>query len=325
MPSPESKPRLCSSITICYTGRKSQGSRAMKNVPVILFVVFCLFVGFTPALAAHYEVKQVEEGVYAAIALPEGKAASNAMIVVTPYQVILAGAHFIPEGIRELVDAIAEITPVPLRYVILTHHHPGYNHVDFDFPANVEIITSWQTWQALRGESRQLRNHVTFFDKGLTLIRGETVLVLNSTEFGHREGDIILYLPNEGVLFTSDLFYNDVVGYMGEGKMRDWVVTLESLEAVGAKHVLPGLGDVSDRAGLRRFRLFFKEFLTEVLRHIEAGRSLAEAKARFRLPRYDAMPGFRTFFDVNVERAYLDLKEDLEAAATSTQSRTPAR
>lgn len=190
----------------------------MKNVPVILLVVLCLVVGFTPAQAAHYEIKQMEEGVYAAIALPEGKAASNAMIVVTPYQVILAGAHFIPEGIRELIDAIAEITPIPLRYVILTHHHPGYNHVDFDFPANVEIITSWQTWQSLRGESRQLRNHVTFFDKGLTLIRGETVLVLNSTEFGHREGDIILYLPNEGVLFTSISFTTTWWGTWGKGK-----------------------------------------------------------------------------------------------------------
>lgn len=283
----------------------------MGKIPA--FLILALFVSLLarPAAGANYDIKQVEEGVYAAIALPEGKAASNALILVTPYQVILAGAHFVPEGIRELVDAIAEITPIPLRYVILTHHHRGFNYVDFDFPANVEILTSWQTWQSLRGESRQLRNHVTFFDKGMTLIRGKVVIVLNNVENGHSEGDVFVYLPNEGVLFTSDLFFNDVVGYMGEGHMRNWILTLETMEAVGANHVIPGLGQVSDRSGLRRFRLFFKDFLSETLKHVEAGRTLAETKKLFSLPRHESMPGYKSFLDVNVERAYQYLKDGL--------------
>ncbi|RNC65257.1 MAG: MBL fold metallo-hydrolase [Desulfuromonadales bacterium] len=280
----------------------------MNNVPVLLLIVVLAVFFARPVVAANYEIKKVDEGVYAAIALPEGKAASNALIIITPYQVLLAGAHFVPEAIRELTVSIADITPLPLRYVILTHHHKGYNYIDFDFPANVEIITSWQTWQALKSESRQLRNHVTFFDKGLTLIRGDLAIVLNNTEFGHSEGDVFVYLPNEGIIFTSDLFYNDLVGYMGEGRMRDWVITLEALEAVGARYVVPGLGQVSDRSGLRRFRLFFKDFLTEVLRNIEAGRSLEETKKNFSLPSYENLPGYKAFFSVNVERAYWNLK-----------------
>ncbi|WP_298269923.1 MBL fold metallo-hydrolase [Geobacter sp.] len=283
----------------------------MRPIPIFLALLVLAGVLCRPAMAANYKVKQLEEGVYAAIALPEGKAASNALIIVTPYQVILAGAHFVPEGIRELIADIAEITPIPLRYVILTHHHRGFNYVDFDFPANVEILTSWQTWQALKGESRPLRNHVTFFDKGMTLLRGNVVIVLNNTENGHSEGDVFVYLPNEGVLFTSDLFFNDVVGYMGDGHMRDWVITLETLEAVGAKHVVPGLGEPTDRSGLRRFIIFFKDFLTEVLRHIEAGHTLAETKKQFHLPGHENLPGYKTFFDVNVERAYQDLKEGI--------------
>ncbi|CAG0966369.1 hypothetical protein GEOBC_01020 [Geobacteraceae bacterium] len=282
----------------------------MKKLFLSLTVAMLLgFIG-GPATAANYEIKLVDEGVFAAIALPEGKAASNALIIITPHQVLLAGAHFVPEGIKELIAAIAEITPLPLRSVILTHHHKGFNYVDFDFPANVEIITSWQTWQALKAETRPLRNHVTFFDKGLTLIRSDTAIVLSSAEFGHSEGDVFLFLPNEGILFTSDLFYNDVVGYMGEGHMRDWVITLETLEAVGAQYVVPGLGQVTDRAGFRRFRLFFKDFLTEALRHIEAGRTLDETMKLFRLPAHEGMPGYKAFFDVNVGRAYQDLKEE---------------
>lgn len=281
----------------------------MKHFLISLALMALLGLTGKQAAAANYEVKLVDEGVFAAIALPEGKAASNALIIITPHQVILAGAHFVPEGIKELIAAIAEITPLPLRSVILTHHHKGFNYVDFDFPANVEIITSWQTWQALKAETRPLRNPVTFFEKGLTLIRSDVVIVLSSAEYGHSEGDVFLYLPNEGILFTSDLFFNDVVGYMGEGHMRDWVITLEALEAVGAQYVVPGLGQVTDRSGLRRFRLFFKDFLTEVLRHVEAGKTLAETKKLFRLPAHEGMPGYKAFLDVNLERAYGYLKE----------------
>ncbi|BDV42093.1 MBL fold metallo-hydrolase [Geotalea uraniireducens] len=281
----------------------------MRKYLLLLLMVLAFAVP-SRALAANYRIEKIEEGVYAAIALPEGKAASNALIIVTPYQVILAGAHFVKEGIAELVADIADITPIPLRYVILTHHHPGYNYVDFDFPANVEVITSWQTWRALKGETRELKNHVSFFDKGLTLIRGDKVIVLTNTEYGHSEGDVFVFLPNEGVMFASDLFFNDVVGYMGEGHLRDWIINVETMEAVGAKYVVPGLGEVSDRSGLRRFRTFLKDFSTEVLRNIEAGKSLEETKKHFSLPRYENLPGYKAFFNVNVERAYRQLKDE---------------
>lgn len=281
----------------------------MRKYLLLLLMVLAFAVP-SHALAANYRIEKIEEGVYAAIALPEGKAASNVLIIVTPYQVILAGAHFVKEGIAELVADIADITPIPLRYVILTHHHPGYNYVDFDFPANVEVITSWQTWRALKGETRELKNHVSFFDKGLTLIRGDKVIVLTNTEYGHSEGDVFVFLPNEGVMFASDLFFNDVVGYMGEGHLRDWIINVETMEAVGAKYVVPGLGEVSDRSGLRRFRTFLKDFSTEVLRNIEAGKSLEETKKHFSLPRYENLPGYKAFFNVNVERAYRQLKDE---------------
>lgn len=261
-----------------------------------------------PATAANYGIQKVAEGVYAALVLPNSKAASNALIIVGSHQVILAGAHFVPEGIKELTEEIARITPLPLRQVILTHHHRGSNYVDFDLPGNVEVVTSWQTWQALKSESREFRNRVLFFDNSLTFQWGKLTIILNNTDAGHSAGDVFLYLPNEGILFTSDLFFNDVVGYMGDGEMREWVINLEMLEGLDARIVVPGLGAVTDSAGIRRFRLFFKDFLTELLRHLEKGETLLQTKKNFRLPQHSDLPGYKAFFDINVERAYNELK-----------------
>jgi len=123
--------------------------------------------------AANFKFQKVKSGIYAAIAEPGGKAASNSLIIITSYQVILAGSHFVPETTKELLDYVKTLTPIPVRYIILTHHHRGFNYIDFDLPANVEIIASGPTWQALKSEFRQIKNQVTFFDRGLTMKRGQ--------------------------------------------------------------------------------------------------------------------------------------------------------
>lgn len=294
------------SSRICYTATVTGLGR--KIAAVVLFMVASLLVQARPGYCAHYGIRKVADGIYAAIAQPEGKASSNAMFIVTSYEVVLAGAHFVPDGVKELMAEMGKVTPLPLRHVILTHHHRGFNYIDFDLPANVEIITSWQGWQALKSELRQLRNPVLFFDKNLTLQWDPFTIALTNSDLGHSEGDLIVYLPKEGILFTSDLFYNDTVGYMGDGSMREWIMTLDALEAFQPRIVVPGIGKVTDIDGIRRFKEFFREFLTRVLYHIEKGDSLAKTKKEFSLPNYKNLPGYRTFFEVNVERAYKNLK-----------------
>ena len=282
----------------------------MKRFVMGLMTFLSLMViGVQAEAGKNYEIEKVSDSIYAAIAQPQGKAGSNAMFIVTKSYVILAGSHFVLDGVRELVADIAQITPNPVREIILTHHHSGYNYIDLDLPPNAEIITSWQTWQALKSEYRQVKNPVTFFDKGITLQRENLSIILSNTDLGHSKGDIIVYVPSEGVLFTSDLVYNGVVGYMGTGHMREWAMNVEMLESLDAKVVIPGVGKVTDTAGIRKFKVFLQDFLTEVLRHIELGHSLARTKKEFSLPQYQNLPGYKNFFDVNVERAYSELKE----------------
>ncbi len=273
-----------------------------------LLVLILLLLPMTVS-AASFKFEKVRGGVYAAIAVPGGKAASNCLIIVTNYQVVLAGAHFLPETTKELLAFVSTLTPIPVRYIILTHHHRGYNHIDFDLPANVEIIASGPTWQALKSEFRQIKNQVTFFDRGLTMKRGNTLIILNATERGHSEGDLFVYLPEEEVLFTSDLFFNDVAGYMGDGSFRDWIGTLEIMSNINAAIVVPGLGSVTNTDGILRFQSFFRAFTTEVLRLAGMGLDVETAKRQFSLRQYDNMPGYKAFFDVNFRRAYRELKE----------------
>lgn len=271
-------------------------------------LILCIILIPMTVTAANFSFKNVRGGVYAAIAVPGGKAASNSLIIVTNYEVIVAGAHFVPETIKELLNFVKTVTPIPVRRIILTHHHRGFNHIDFDLPANVEIIASGQTWQALKSEFRQIENQVTFFDRSMTIKRNSMLVVLNASERSHSEGDVFVYLPEEGVLFTSDLVYHGVTGYMGDATFRDWIGTLEMLASIDARFVIPGLGDVTTTDGIVEFQTFFRAFTTEILRLTGKGLEIEAAKRQFSLPQYENMPGFQAFFTVNFRRAYLELK-----------------
>ncbi len=273
-----------------------------------VLLILCIVLMPATALAANFSFKNLRNGVYAAIAEPGGKAASNSLIVITNYEVIVAGAHFVPETIKELLAFVKTLTPIPVRHIILTHHHRGFNHIDFDFPATIEIITSGQTWQAMKSEFRQIENQVTFFDRSLTIKRGSTLLVLNATDRSHSEGDVFVYLPGEGILFTSDLVYHDVVGYMGDATFRNWIGTLELLASIDVRTVVPGLGEVTTTDGILKFQTFFRAFTTEILRLTGKTLEIEAAKRQFSLPQHENMPGYQAYFDVNFRRAYLELK-----------------
>lgn len=274
----------------------------------IAVVISVLFLQVQGAKAEQYEISKVSDNVYAALSRPEGKVVSNAFFMITDHEVILAGAHFIAEGVSELLKQIAGITPLPVTQVILTHHHKGFNYVDFDLPEKAEIIVSVSILKALKGEHREFKNPTLVFEENLTLNRGKTSIVVMDTGPGHSSSDLIVYLPKEGILFASDLLFNDSVGYMGDASIHEWGESLELLEKLAPLKVVPGVGNVDDVASITRFRKFYRAFMTEIIRNVEKGNTLAQTRKEFLLDQYRNLPGYKSFIDVNLERAYRQLK-----------------
>lgn len=273
------------------------------------FLVLALIILLSsPTSAAEYEITRVADSVYAAIARAESKVASNAVFFVTDYEVILAGAHFIPEGIAELQREIAKITTLPVNQVILTHHHKGFNYIDFDFPERVEVIVSTEVWQSLKGETREFKNPTVVFENTLTLNRGKISLLMLDAGPGHSNGDVIIFLPKEGILFASDLLFNNSFGFMGEASIHEWGENLELLEGLAPAKVIPGVGRVSDGTVIADFKKLYRAFMTEIIRNVDKGNTLAKTIKEFNLHQYKTLPGYDAFLEVNIERAYKQYK-----------------
>ncbi len=257
-----------------------------------------------------FQIEPLAPGVFAAIAKVGGKATTNALFVIGKEYVVAAGAHMSRPVIDDLYKAIAARTDKPVRYFVLAHHHSGYTYVDFDFPPGQDVVMSWQTWQNIDSEVREAEYSSLFFNEGLTLKPGGISVVLTNIGKGHTNGDVIIYVPESDVVFASDLLYIDSIGYMGSGYMTDWLLALDFLEQIGARQVIPGYGPVSRAEDIYEFGQFFRDFLTEVLQHIERGDTLEQTLETFDLPEYREMDGYDQLIKLNIKRAYSDLSDN---------------
>ncbi|PLX95135.1 MAG: MBL fold metallo-hydrolase [Desulfuromonas sp.] len=274
-----------------------------------LFLLVALILG-GEAFAA-YKMEKIEDGVWAALAQPGGKATSNAIYVEGKHIGLAGGSHFDAASLDELLAAIKTVSSKPLRFIVLAHHHRGFSHIDFDFPPGVEVILSEPTLESLKSEVRRVDFPHILYSDALQLDLGGMNVVLSNTLRGHAEGDTLIALPEAETIFTGDLVYVDSVGYLGDGSMRDWIIALSFIEELGPKRIIPGYGPVSPLSAVDDFRSYLRAFFTEILAHIERGESLAQTKKSFNLPAYQQLPGYDLFMPKNIERAYNDLKATL--------------
>jgi len=277
--------------------------------PYILGFVMVIQTLFPPSADSSnlFYLRKVSEGVFVAIARQGNKPQSNTLILIGKSRVMLAGAHFTAEIINDLTKEVSTLTPFPIRSVILTHHHKGFPFVDFDFPRSFDLFLTWQTRQNMKEERRTIPNNLYSFDSTMTIDFDGTIIELTNVGTAHSNGDMILYLPESGILFTSDLLFNDVIGFMGDGSYRNWLELLDRMEQIGATTIIPGLGEPSNTASISRFRSFFRDFLTEVIRLKSLGKTLKDARTEFTLPsEYQNLPGYKTFMTSNIEKAYTD-------------------
>lgn len=79
------------------------------------------------------------------------------------------------------------------------------------------------------------------FDDSLRFQRGNRTIVVKWVGRGNTDGDAIVWLPAERVLVTGDLVV-DPIPFAYDSPMVEWITTLETLQSLPARVVIPGHG-----------------------------------------------------------------------------------
>lgn len=128
-------------------------------------------------------------------------------------------------------------------------------------------------------------------DQDLVLYRGKREIHLIYPGLGNTDGDLTVWLPQEGVLMTGDLLPNPIpFGYGSYPK--EWVASLDKLAALGPKTLIPGHGDVEhDLVYLGEVQTLLRMVTAQVSAVVQHGGTLEEARAKLDLG--DAAKPFR--------------------------------
>ncbi len=146
----------------------------------------------------------------------------------------------------------------------------------------------------------------TFADHFEIILGGRRIL-LKYLGPAHSDNDIILHLPDDGVIFTGDILFVGRFPWMGDGHIDGWIDALGRVAAIDADTVVPGHGPAVGQKEVREFRGLLAALRHAVAEALAAGASEEETVRRARLPEFDALPLNEMLFPWSVRRIYRDL------------------
>ena len=76
-----------------------------------------------------------------------------------------------------------------------------------------------------------------------------------------RPGDVVVHLPDDGVVFTGDILFHGGHPIVWAGPVANWIAACDRVLELGATVVVPGHGPLATPAAVADLKGYF-EFLT---------------------------------------------------------------
>jgi len=148
--------------------------------------------------------------------------------------------------------------------------------------------------------------HITF-DKHLTLhMDGREVRLVHFGP-GHTVGDIIVHLPDEGIIFASDLIFLYSTPLGMEGSFAGWLKNMDAMAKLGAKTYVPGHGPVCGAGGLNLCRDYLVLIQGEARKRFDKGMAVDEAAKDIDLGSFKQWPNHERIM-LNLERLWREFR-----------------
>ena len=247
-------------------------------------------------------LRRLSAGVYAALG-DTGRGSEgrpNAGFVVTDSGVVVIDAMASPRQAEELVRAIRSVTSRPIKWLVLTHHHPDHHfgavvfrrlgakviaHPDRRMLASEggedALIADWVRLvglDAMRGfEFANAPDHpVTGTD---TLRLGGRMLIIVHPGAAHSTGDLMVWLPRERILFAGDVLLEDGVTMVVDGSSGQLLRALAVIDSLQPRAAVPGHGSIPARPAtlVARTREYIAGLRSAMRSAIEQGTPMGRA------------------------------------------------
>jgi glyoxylase-like metal-dependent hydrolase (beta-lactamase superfamily II) len=262
----------------------------------------------------------------------EGRA--NAGFIVTREGVVVVDAEASPAAGETLLRTIRSVTSRPIRWLILTHHHPDHHFGAIVFrKAGARVIAhpDTRTLASAGGPDEEVINWIRVV--GLDAMRGfefadtpdrpvtgsDTIrlggrtIVVFSPGPGHTPGDLMVWLPTERVLFAGDILIEDGVTMMVDGSAPALIGALARIDSLAPRVVLPGHGAIpADPAALvQRTRDYVTQLRTAMRAAVQGGVPMQRALSALPPPDENRPVSLNSRLRRNAARIYVEEEKEV--------------
>lgn len=289
------------------------------------------------AHAVEVRFQPVAPGVYAFVGEKSGRTHANEGLnaniglVVTPAGALLidSGASF--QGAGQIHAAVRQVTTQPVKWVINTggqdHRWLGngyfiaqgaeviaHAHARADMQARGgDHLASLKTElkEKLDGTVPTLPTRwLAGQDERLDL--GGTVVEVKHRDGAHTPGDVMVWLPQQRVVFSGDIVYVDrLLGVIPVSHTGRWLQSFAALEALQPARIVPGHGEVCELPQARaQTRDYLQALRTHMKKAVDEGTEISAAIKAFDAGPWMGLLNAAELHPGNASRTYLELERE---------------
>lgn len=287
--------------------------------------------------AVTIDFRSVAEGVYVHVGDTGARTVeneglnANIGLVVTPAGAVLIDSGATRQSARQISDAARQVTNQPIRWVINTggqdHRWLGNGHfrdqgADVIGHAGGEADMINRGNDHLEGLKAVLGSRVDgtvptlpnrwLHQRDERLELGGTVFEFRHRGGAHTPGDMLVWLPQRGVMFTGDVVYVDrLLGVIPVSRTREWLASFEVIEQLRPAVLVPGHGQVTDLATARAdTRDYLLALRAHMLQAVGDGTDISQAVKSFDARPYLRLQNAAELMPGNASRTYLELERE---------------
>ena len=233
---------------------------------------------------------------------------------------------------KRFLAAIRGLSNKPISHVINTHSHPDHifgnaafveEKPEFLGHTNLPRAIAEKgphylgNLQRLVGKERMLGTKLiapTTTVKGEKVIDlGKRILELRAHPTAHTDHDLTVFDRSTKILWAGDLLFHEHIPVL-DGSLKGWMATLETLQTIPAKKVVPGHGGplLPWPGALTPQKAYFTKLSQDLTKIIKAGGTMAEAQTRAGQAEKRSWLLFHHYNPRNAAAAYAELEWEVE-------------
>ena len=255
---------------------------------------------------------------------------NNLGFVVTSHGVLVINTGASMRVAKALHAAIKKITPQPVKWAVNVNsqNHQWLGNGYFKSIGTV-ILAHKEADRVMRdvGETQIATNKALLKEKatGTTLIYpdglvddkreiklGSTVVQLLHFGQAHTPGDMVVWLPQQKIIYTGDIVYTErLLGVLTISHSGNWVQVFDKLAQLDPKTIIPGHGHPTNLERARKETRDYLVYLREAVgKSLDSGDTLQDAVDKIDQSGFKHLANFDQLARRNANQVYLEMEKE---------------